>query len=316
MFRGIGGRDVALTDAGGTIPSIAPANADQMRGLPDIGFWECDLRDNSLNWTQGVFELFGLPSDVMPARSDTVACYCEDSREAMELLRAYAIRHRRGFTLDARIARPNGQHRWMRLTASVGCNRGRARLLYGTKQDITQEHDRRRALRGAVDIDAMSGLFTRAGFEWRFVQMLVSRSFASGLLLLIDVDDIDLIRRRFGAIAADACLGMIGSALARNASDNLIVGRLDDCRFAVFISGSAGEGAMARSVEAVLRAVAEPIFWQGYLLRIVPSYGTAMAYGDAERDPATLFSTAAERLSAARFDSDRYEVEGRKDLLR
>lgn len=97
--------------------------------------------DNAINWSPAVRDLFGLPHEEPLTRSLTVSLYLPESRLAMEALRAHAIRHHRGFTLDARIRRPDGEKRWMRLTAApVLCN-GRAVRLVGTKQDVTATYD-------------------------------------------------------------------------------------------------------------------------------------------------------------------------------
>lgn len=105
-----------------------------------IGLWECDLRDNSLIWSAETYDLFGLPRDAALSRAETVALYCEHSRTAMERLRAYAIKHRRGFTLDAQILPARGVKRWMRLVAAPICEGSRVVRLHGLKQDITHEY--------------------------------------------------------------------------------------------------------------------------------------------------------------------------------
>ncbi len=57
----------------------------------------------------------------------------------MERLRAYAIKHRRGFTLDAEIRPDRGDRRWMRLLAAPVCEGGRVVRLHGLKQIILSE---------------------------------------------------------------------------------------------------------------------------------------------------------------------------------
>ena len=108
---------------------------------PVIGLWTCALHDNALTWTQPVYDLFGIPMDEPLTRSLTVSLYTDESRVAMEELRAYAIRHRRGFTLDAQIRRPDGDMRWMRLLAVPILEGKKVVRLTGTKQDVTQEYD-------------------------------------------------------------------------------------------------------------------------------------------------------------------------------
>lgn len=98
------------------IDAVVPAEPGLL-GVSHAGCWECDLADDSLFWSGGVYDIFGLPRGVTCARSDALAFYAEHSRASMERLRGYAIRHRRGFTLDAEILPATGGRRWMRLIA-------------------------------------------------------------------------------------------------------------------------------------------------------------------------------------------------------
>jgi len=116
----------AITDA------IAPADMDRL-GVHHVGCWECNLEDNSLIWSGGVFDIFGLPRGSLITREDAAALYSEDSRAKMEALRAHAIRHRRGFTLDAEIRPVIGAARCMRLICAPVCEGDRAVRLHGLK---------------------------------------------------------------------------------------------------------------------------------------------------------------------------------------
>jgi len=87
-----------------------------------LGQWGCDLTDDDrLSWSDEVYDIFGIPRGVAVARHEAVALYTEGSRAAMEKLRAYAIRHRRGFTLDVEIKPARAPRRWMRLIAAPVC---------------------------------------------------------------------------------------------------------------------------------------------------------------------------------------------------
>jgi len=116
----------AATDA------ISPSSTGEV-GLQHAGVWECDLSDNSLIWSGGVYDIFGLPRGSKVSRDQAVAMYCEDSRVTMERLRAHAIKHRRGFTIDVRIRPAVGDDRWMRLIAAPVCDGDQAVRLHGLK---------------------------------------------------------------------------------------------------------------------------------------------------------------------------------------
>ncbi len=111
-------------------------------GLADrgIGLWHCDLSDDSLRWSAGVHDLFGLPRDALVTRERAVAIYDPASREPMERLRAYAIRYRRGFTLDIDLMPPGRARCAVRLVAApVLGPRGDVIALRGVKQRLAPD---------------------------------------------------------------------------------------------------------------------------------------------------------------------------------
>jgi len=122
------------------VAPAGPALDRQVFERHGSGVWECDLRDDSLTWSAAIYDLFGLPRGARISREEAVAFYDEPSRAAMERLRAYAIRHRRGFTLDAEILPARGGHRWMRLVAAPICEGNRVVRLHGLKRDVSHEY--------------------------------------------------------------------------------------------------------------------------------------------------------------------------------
>jgi PAS domain-containing protein len=103
-------------------------------GPGSIGRWECDLSRNRLTWSDEVYEIFGVPPGDRVSRDEAVTFYCEHSRAVMEGLRSYAIRHNRGFMVDAEIRPGHGQRRWMRLIATPESENGVVVRLRGLKQ--------------------------------------------------------------------------------------------------------------------------------------------------------------------------------------
>jgi len=101
--------------------------------LHHVGCWECNLSDNSLIWSGGVYDLFGLPRGATVTRDEAVSFYSEASRASMEQLRRHAIRYRRGFTLDVAIRPATGGERNMRLITAPVCEGNRVVRLHGLK---------------------------------------------------------------------------------------------------------------------------------------------------------------------------------------
>lgn len=103
-------------------------------GLQHAGVWECDLLSETLTWSGGVYDIFGLPRRSTVSRIDALALYSEDSRSKLERLRTHAIRHKRGFTLDVDIrASAIGELRRMRLIAAPICDGNTVVRLHGVK---------------------------------------------------------------------------------------------------------------------------------------------------------------------------------------
>jgi hypothetical protein len=116
----------AVTDA------IEPSEIGAL-GIHHVGCWECDLSDNALTWSGGVNDIFGLPRGARVSRDEALSLYSEQSRAAMERLRAYGIRHKRGFTIDIELRPVIGGSQWARLIAAPICEDDRVVRLHGLK---------------------------------------------------------------------------------------------------------------------------------------------------------------------------------------
>ena len=278
--------------------------------LAGIGAWSCDLADSSLLWTAGVYDLFGLPADSQVDRRQTVAMYAEESRETMERLRAQAIADagtcgdaKRGrFSVDAEIVRTDGARRWMRLTGDVVVEGGRARRLYGLKQDITDEKLRWEAMRRLAEHDALTGLASRAVFQSRFLDAAAGGSGIAplGALILFDMDGFKQVNDRFGHAAGDACLRVVSERLTTAFPDAPMIARIGGDEFAVLVRAETLGAALELRLAAALADLRMPIAWAGEILRVGASAGIAVA-GDAYGyDAEAMFAVADAALYAAK----------------
>lgn len=125
------------------IPDVVDVAARLACARVRVGEWDCDLTDNNrLRWSDEVHDIFGIPRGALVRREEAVALYAEASRAAMEKLRDYAIRHRRGFTLDVEICPATAPRRWMRLIAAPVCEDDRVVRLQGLKFLVPGSDDR------------------------------------------------------------------------------------------------------------------------------------------------------------------------------
>lgn len=259
-----------------------------------IGVWECSLPDETLTWTDGVYDLFDLPRGSFVDRALTLNLYSEESLRTLHVVRSRAIAERSGFQFDAEIITAKGRRRWMRLTATVECEGDTPVRLFGMKQDITEEKllsDRTRYL---AEFDVMTGLANRGVFQARLATF---DDGIAGTLLLVDLDGFKRINDTFGHALGDACL--------RDTSENLktaclgaeLVARIGGDEFAVVLGPDVDEAGCADLAARIVAGLQRPIRKGGEMLMLGGSVGIARADGCSASE---LFTRADTALYAAK----------------
>lgn len=283
------------------VPSEWGGLLERGAALAGAGAWECDLETNALTWTEGVFDVFGLPRGTKIHREDAVALYSEESRAEMERLRARAIERQQGFTMDAKILRPDGDQRWMRLTAGVACRNGRPTHLFGLKQDVTQERENFEVLRKMAEHDALTGLASRSVFQSRFLNAsaAVRNGFPVAALVLFDVDGFKQVNDESGHAAGDACLEAVARRLSGCFPDAAMIARIGGDEFAILLLEPTGEQ-LSRRVAECLSRLTHPVLWKGQLLCVSASAGMAAAHDQWAYDPDSMFAAADAALYEAK----------------
>ncbi len=270
--------------------------------LSGIGVFECDLRSDALLWTRNVYDIFGIESDSTPLRDDIVALYDEESREALGRLRSRAIDRRSGFTLDARITRPDGADRWVQITAQVETERGRAVRLVGTKLDITRQRLETEALQQSAQLDGLTGLANRSVFQQRFLDS--SRTTLGyrplGALVLFDIDRFKQINDHHGHAAGDACLVAFGDRIRKSFPDALLTARIGGDEFAVLLPSNRSLERLNNRIAAALTLLKMPIAWNGTLLEAGASFGAVLAQNAISYDAEDMFLRADQALYVAK----------------
>lgn len=273
---------------------------DQAARLSRFGAWECDLATDALTWTEGVYAIFDLPPGTRVERAPTVALYEAESRQAMQTMRAEAIRSGRGFSLDARILTARGTRRWMRLTAEVAWAEGRAVRLFGGKQDITHERRLWDALRTLAERDPLTGLWNRGVFDERLAAAAAAGPGEVAAIALVDVDQFKRVNDDFGHAAGDECLRELARRLKTALGDGATVARLGGDEFGLLVAGPRERGDVVRLLSRALRLLCRPVVWKGLPLDLGASIGVALVAPARTQAPADLFSRADEALYAAK----------------
>lgn len=124
--------DLGLVLNSAVVDVVGPGQVGAL-GIHHSGCWECNLADNSLTWSGGIYDIFGLPRGSPVSRDEAISFYSEESRASLEKLRSYAIRKALGFTLDVQIRPAFGGTRQVRIIAAPICEDGKPVRLHGLK---------------------------------------------------------------------------------------------------------------------------------------------------------------------------------------
>ncbi|MEE7457917.1 GGDEF domain-containing protein [Methylorubrum populi] len=269
------------------LKQVEPPFAAAMRAA-GLGMWTCSLPDERLTWSDGVYDLFGLPSGTAVERADALALYTDASRRELTALRDRALAEAGGFRLDAEIRPASGGPRWIRITATVKSRHGRPLRLYGLKQDVTAEWRRLDQMRLRAETDALTGLANRARFEDRLREPVRT-------LILIDLDGFKTINDTYGHPAGDRCLREAARRIGLVCPRAELAARIGGDEFAVILDGDAAEAAAC--AERLVTALCRPFDHGGQRYPLGASVGVALCA--AAQDPFALADAALYAAKAA-----------------
>jgi diguanylate cyclase (GGDEF)-like protein len=263
------------------------------------GSWSCDLATEMVSWTDGVYDLFGIPRGQTLHRSMTLDVYQSQSRSEMERHRSAAIRSGKGFVLDCQL-RSGGRSRWMRLRLGVNFDQGRPIRIFGSKQDVTAEKKMWDGLLTIAGSDPLTGLTNRRGFEEAVLELSRHAGGSHGFaLVVVAIDDFEEVRARHDHAGALDCLRGLGERLARQFPDAVLVARIGGAEFALLLPFGS-----AQAVEATLasthRLLTRPIPRGSGAVEFRLSIGAALLKPAHRNEPKRLFAEADSALYVAR----------------
>lgn len=270
--------------------------------LVGMGAWSCDLASERLEWTDAVFDLFGLSNERHPDRRAVIELYREPHREVLERLRSQAIQSRSGFAMDAQIRRPDNELRWIRITARTAVENGRSVRLFGMKQDITAEKAEWDRLRRLAENDTLTGLANRARFHAEFLDLTRDDDALRhvGALVLFDLNAFKAVNDRWGHATGDLCLARFAERLADAFPQARLVARIGGDEFAIVLPATMSPCASEALVRKHTAKLAAPIRHLGRSLPLGFSAGMAFNLSPPGTAPDELFAAADTALYRAK----------------
>lgn len=267
-----------------------------------VGSWFCDLATETLTWSDGVFDLFGLDRGRAIDRRDTLGFYSEKSREILTRRRQTAIRTGQAFSCVAQLHGADGVDRWMQINAVPFVQAGRAIALSGTKRDVTRERSAWEALRRLAHNDPLTGLANRAAFHANFLDLPTgsARLGDLGALVLFDLDGFKSLNDGWGHPAGDACLAAFARRLLMRFPKAHMIARIGGDEFALLLDRVDAQAVHSGALPALVASLAAPFGWRDTMLSFGASAGVALTKGLGPIDPDALFAYADANLYLAK----------------
>lgn len=282
-------------------PTPAAPLMDRATQSSAIGAWECNLSNEALSWTDGVYDLFGLSRGSTIYRSATLDLYEASSRSEMERLRATAIREGRGFALDCRIRTAAGEKRWMRLVVGVGYQHGRPVRVFGSKQDVTAEKGLWTGLCTQARSEPLTGVTARPGLvdALRHVQPGQDHGSERIALVIFAIDGFRSLMDRFGKIAGGALERYVAERLKRLFPDALSTEKAGEGIFTLLLRMPGERRYLQAALEGMRPLLCRPIQHGALVLDFTVSIGATLGAPERSRTQQEFLAEAEAALLVA-----------------
>ncbi|HSD76794.1 MAG TPA: PAS domain S-box protein, partial [Solirubrobacteraceae bacterium] len=130
------------------------AKLAEAQQIARLGSWEWDLATDHVAWSDELYRIYGVRPDRSPG---SYGSYLDkvhaDDRARVARVIETAVAERRGWSLDYRIVRPDGEVRMVHARGEVVLDeQGRPAIVRGTAQDVTESRRVEDALRAAEQL--------------------------------------------------------------------------------------------------------------------------------------------------------------------
>ncbi len=200
-----------------------------------MGHWRLDLVTNDIEWSEGVYEIHGLPVSDAPPLEQALSFYEPESRARLESLMERAITAGESFAADFNFVTQCGARRRVRTVGEIECQDGKAVALIGVFRDMTERFQLERKLRRAAQTDPMTGLGNRAGLRAYFDNRDPGEALS---IVLLDLDGFKQVNDRLGHMTGDNVIKAMARTLRRTVPAPHFVGRFGGDEFIVVLIDS------------------------------------------------------------------------------
>lgn len=273
----------------------------QAERLAMIGSWRLTIADNSLEWSDNTYRIYGLPVGNQPPVERALDFYPPHARAIVSGALATTMETGAPMDVEVDFLTSAGMPRKVRAIGELECQAGIPIAVVGIFQDVTERWTLEQQLRRSADRDELTGIANRAAFN-RELEAATERARETGeplLLALVDLDAFKETNDTLGHLAGDDVLKAVGRRLEQPWLDGTFAARLGGDEFALLVTDDAATADPRAFAERLERELAKPVPSTAGTLPCQGTVGTALfdRAGDTLRD---LLHRADTELYAAK----------------
>ncbi|MFL6706992.1 MAG: putative bifunctional diguanylate cyclase/phosphodiesterase [Massilia sp.] len=252
--------------------------------VQDFAIITLDTDSLITSWNVGARHLFGFEEHEALGASTAITFTAEDLDQGQPF-GEMALAAEQGRAADYRWHKRKDGSRFWADGVLTGIRTEEGELVGYLKivRDITERKEAQDEIRRLASIDAVTGLYNRASFDTRRVELTASatRSGQKLLLFMIDLDRFKEVNDTYGHQAGDQLLAEAGARIRGISRDSDFVARIGGDEFALFQMNPASPLLGATLASKILFALDLPFKLDNAEVRISGSIGIAVFPDDA-----------------------------------
>ncbi|WP_445192188.1 diguanylate cyclase domain-containing protein [Sphingomonas sp. Tas61C01] len=187
----------------------------QAETMAKIGSWRYVPATGDIQWSEGVFQIHGLPPGDRAAIDGLLARYPRNLRRLLYRAARASLRTGEPFEIEVDFVDAEGDRRRIRAIGAPEITLDNPVALIGLLQDITDRHRMEERLRRTADRDDLTGIANRAAFD-RVLGAAIAQPLCNRAPLMLAVVDLDCFKEvndTLGHRAGDDVLRAVGRRL-------------------------------------------------------------------------------------------------------
>lgn len=256
----------------------------QAERLAMIGSWRLTIAENTVEWSDNTFRIYGIPVGAPPPLDRALDFYPPQARAIVTQALATTIETGAPTDVEVDFITGKGMPRKVRIIGELECQGGVPVAVVGIFQDTTERWTLEQQLRRSADRDELTGIANRASFNRRLEAALEDvRDEGTPLMLaLVDLDSFKATNDTLGHLAGDDVLKAVGRRLEQPWLAGSFAARLGGDEFALLVTDEAFTADADAFVARLEHELAKPVPSALGILPCLGTIGTAMFDADCD----------------------------------